>query len=105
MLVHLLSPELIPDGDDKEGEILPLVVLSEVTKGSVLSPLLFNIYMRSLSKLICPSGMSIYQYANEFQFYISAPGELNNAMDVLSQQLETEHLNGEQQASNDPWHD
>lgn len=63
-------------------------LLSRVPNGLVLSPLLFNLYMRLLGKLICHLGVKYHQCANHTQLYICAPGKLSDAVEVLSWCLE-----------------
>lgn len=58
-------------------------------QGQVFSPLLFNIYIRSLGELIHHHGMRYHHHADDIQQYISVPGKLRDAVDVLAWCLET----------------
>lgn len=41
--------------------------------------------MNLLGKIICHHGVRYYQYADDIQLYISACGELNNVITIVSQ--------------------
>lgn len=82
VLFCLHYPGLAPVGDYQERshpQPLPCGVSQDLV-------LLFN--MRSLSAIIHHHGVRHHQYADDTQFYISVPGELNNTMDVLPPYLE-----------------
>ena len=44
-----------------------------VPEGSVLGPLLFNLYMADISTVVARHGLQPYQYADDCQMYVSAP--------------------------------
>lgn len=49
----------------------------------VLTPLLFNIYMKLLGKIIRYHGTRYHQYANDTQLYIAVLGEMSDAVGTL----------------------
>lgn len=57
--------------------------------GIRLSPLLFNIYMKSLGEIIRCHELRHCHYANDTQLYISASGKLSDAVDIISKYLGT----------------
>lgn len=65
----------------------------------MLSPLLFNNYMNLLGNFIHCQGLRYHQCADNTQLYIFAPGKLSDAMMPAG----SESLDGEQQASDEPW--
>ncbi|KAF7240234.1 Non-receptor tyrosine-protein kinase TYK2 [Varanus komodoensis] len=53
-----------------------------VARGSVLSPMLFNIYLKVMSGVIWSFGVCCHQYADDMQLYFSFSA--SEAMDVLN---------------------
>ena len=51
----------------------PWSLNSGVPQGLIISPILFNIYMRLLRGIIRGCGASCHQYADDTQLYISLP--------------------------------
>ena len=58
-----------------------------VLQGLVLSPLLFNIYMKPLGEIIHHHRMRYHQYADDIQLYITIPGKVSDTVTALSQCL------------------
>ena len=62
---------LLPIFQLGEQESAPWSLNCGVPKGSIISPMLFNIYMRLLGEVIRGCGASCHQYADDTQLYIS----------------------------------
>lgn len=64
------------------------LLLCGIPQSSVLSPFLFNFYMKPLGKIICYNGMKYLQCTDDTQVYIFIPGDTSDAVAVVSWCLE-----------------
>lgn len=67
-----------------------------IPQGLVLPPLVFNIYIKRLSEIICHYGLRYHQYPDDTQLYSSNPGDPSDAIVVLLWYLETVGDGGQQ---------
>ena len=80
----------LPGGANTEGGSGGLLFDSlacGVPQGSVLSPMLLNIYMKPLGEVIRSCGVRCHQHADDTQLYYSFPHNSKEAVSVLNQCL------------------
>ncbi|KAF7248605.1 Phosphatase and actin regulator 1 [Varanus komodoensis] len=66
---------------------VPWQLCHGVLQGSILSPMLFNIYMKPLGEVIRRCGLRNHQYADDTQFYLSFSTNPGEAVAVLNRCL------------------
>ena len=65
----------------------PWTLQHGVPQGSVLSPMLFNMYMKPLGAVIRSFGVRCHQYADDTQLYFSFSSSSGEAVEVLNRCL------------------
>ena len=84
-MVLLLLDRSAPEGGAWGDVALAQWILQYgVPQGSVLSPMLFNIYMKALGVVTRSFGMHCHQYTDETQLYFSFSSSSGEAVDVLN---------------------
>ena len=72
-------------------KIVSSLLVPVISQGSVLRPILFNVYIIPLIHLISNPPVSLHTYADEIQLYVKCTENENVAPDILSSTITTIH--------------